>query len=92
MRCDRCEISGDLHLTIYGELLCEDCWDDYINSEQGRVEYLVSITKGAEDLRTFDADFLGVVARSWNKYKDYTVFSNTEKSEIETTAKRLNIL
>ena len=33
----------DLKRTAYGDYLCEDCWDDYLNTDAGKVEYFVDI-------------------------------------------------
>ena len=32
--------------TAYGDYLCEDCWDDYICSDTGRLEYFIGFCKG----------------------------------------------
>ena len=39
--CDKCQIpSFNRLLNVYGALLCEECWDEYINTPAGKVEYL----------------------------------------------------
>ena len=46
-RCTRCEDTGrEYFITAYGDILCEDCWDDYICTDEGKVEYLIGICKG----------------------------------------------
>lgn len=34
--CSRCMAPEPLNQTAYGNHLCDDCWDEYINSEQGK--------------------------------------------------------
>jgi hypothetical protein len=91
--CSNCK--KEVELTIpnsYGESLCNDCWDDYIITERGKLEYFVSLVRGEEDLRAFDADELGEIVVSWNKYKFDTEFSKKEIEQFEIIAARLNLM
>jgi hypothetical protein len=93
MRCANCDIklSGDSFKTAYGDWLCEDCWDDYICSEAGRLEYLIGICSGDLPVEEFDADFLGEVAKSYQKNCGKLDLTPQQIAEIETKAKELGI-
>lgn len=68
--CEKCnKTTYNLLETVYGEILCEDCWDEYINTERGLVEYFGNIICEEAKMTDFDADFLCSVIASWNKYK-----------------------
>lgn len=71
LRCTKCakSICGYL-TTAYGELLCEDCWDSYICTPSGKLEYLIGICKGDYPATDFDNEFLLEVVDSWNKNKE----------------------
>lgn len=68
--CDKClkPVESRL-LNAYGALLCEDCWDDYLFTDEGKVEYIIGITRGDYPMEYFDADFLGLCATQWNKIR-----------------------
>lgn len=78
--------------TAYGENRCLDCFDDYLMTDKGKVEYLIGIVEGELDLKDYDADFLGHVAVCWNKYKEKLNLSIPKIIEIETKAEQLGIL
>ena len=45
--CANCDTHHkELLKTAYGDFLCVDCWDDYICTDAGRLEYLIGICKG----------------------------------------------
>lgn len=91
--CSKC--SKEVELTIpnsYGESLCEDCWDEYINTDRGKLEYFISLVRDEEDLKAFDADGLGEIVTSWNKYKFDTEFSKADIEKFEIIAARLNLI
>ena len=75
----------------YGESLCEDCWDEYINSDRGKVEYFLSITRGEESLCAFDADFLCTVVRCWKENKNLLTLPEAEIVEAEEIAVYLQL-
>ena len=91
--CANCGIhSSDLLKTVYGDIICEDCWDEYINTDAGRLEYLVGICYGDLPISEFDADFLGSVAKSWRAYATVLDLTAEQFTEIEQKAKKLGIL
>jgi hypothetical protein len=54
--CDHCLRIVDydeILKTVYGDYICEDCWDNYINSDSGLAEYFVRIANGDGDPRDF---------------------------------------
>jgi recombinational DNA repair protein (RecF pathway) len=94
MRCANCDkiLGGDSFKTAYGDWLCEDCWDDYICSEAGRLEYLIGICNGELYVEEFDAEFLAEVAVSWMTHYNLLDLTAEQLAEIEQKAKELGIL
>lgn len=72
--------------TAYGDYLCPDCWDDYICTDRGRLEYLLCICRGDYPASEFDADFLRDVAESWKQHRDELAFTDGYKKFIEAQA------
>jgi recombinational DNA repair protein (RecF pathway) len=94
MRCANCDktLGGDSFKTAYGDFLCEDCWDDYICSEAGKLEYLIGICYGDLPLEEFDADFLYEVANSYRINYEKLDLTREQKAALEETAMELGIL
>lgn len=93
MRCVNCDkTSGEFLKTAYGDMLCEDCWDDYINTEAGKLEYLIGICNGDYPAEEFDSEFLGEVAVSWKINYNLLDFTPAERFKIEEKARELGIL
>ena len=93
MRCANCEENKvELLKTAYGDYLCEDCWDDYICSDVGRLEYLIGICNEDYPVADFDADFLGEVAKSWSTHYHMLDFTPSERAKIENKARELGLL
>ena len=91
--CEQCgRRQAELLKTVYGEFVCEDCWDDYICTDKGRVEYLIGICAGDYPASDFDADFLGYVAVSWREHRDEVCCPPLEIAEIEEKAIALGLL
>lgn len=93
IRCAKCGNAADKVLfTIYGEPRCERCFDDYLMTDKGKVEYMINLVTGEIPMEEFDADFLGHVAVCWNKYRDELPISNKNLAEIETQAVYMGLL
>lgn len=94
MRCVNCDktLSGDSFKTAYGDWLCEDCWDDYICSDAGKLEYLIGICSGELPVEEFDADFLGSVAKSYMINHDKLELTREQKAALEERAIELGLL
>jgi hypothetical protein len=91
--CANCdEHRKELLKTAYGDFLCEDCWDDYICSEAGKLEYLIGICNDDYPMSDFDAEFLGEVAKSWRAHSQMLNFTPWQRFEIEVKALALGIL
>ena len=91
--CANCGIhSSELLTTVYGDIICEDCWDEYINTEAGKLEYLVGICNGDYTVDEFDADFLCEVAKSWKKHFLMLELTPVERFELSVKAHSLGIL
>lgn len=68
VRCNKCDkVLGETLVTAFGEVLCEDCWDEYICTPTGKVEYILGIARGDYPAAEFDDDFLKSAAKSWTE-------------------------
>lgn len=93
MRCANCnKTRGEFLKTAYGDFLCEDCWDKYICTNVGKLEYLIGICREDYPAEDFDAEFLGEMAVSWRTNHNMLDLTPQEKFEIETKAKELGLL
>lgn len=93
MLCAKCGKSiGSYSTTAYGEVRCLDCFDDYLMTDKGKVEYFIGICTGELDVKDYDADFLGYAATCWQKYRDQLSMSIAEIKLIEASAKDIGIL
>lgn len=93
MTCANCDKTrGEFLKTAYGDFLCEDCWDDYICSDTGRLEYLIGICNGDYPADDFDADFLYEVVKSWKVNYSMLNLTPQERFEIEEKARELGLL
>lgn len=91
--CTQCDSHNkDLLKTVYGDYLCEDCWDEYINSDEGKIEYFIGICSGDLSIEEFDADFLCEVAKSWMLYYLNLDLSAEEIIALTLKAEELGIL
>lgn len=71
VRCNKCNKAlGEYLLTAYGDAICEDCWDEYICTKEGKVEYMLGICRNDYPAVEFDDDFLKEVAQSWEDNKN----------------------
>jgi hypothetical protein len=94
MRCANCDktLGGDSFKTAYGDWLCEDCWDEYILTEAGLLEYLIGICYGDYPMSDFDADFLGRVVMSWIHNSNNLDLTVEQREEIFLKARELKLL
>ena len=93
MGCANCDKTrGEFLKTAYGDYLCEDCWDDYIWSDEGKAEYLIGICYGGLPVDEFDADFLGLVVQSYLDHKEELDFEPAQLLELEDKAMELGLL
>lgn len=77
--------------TAYGELLCPDCYDDYLFTDEGKVEYIIGIVRGDYPMDYFDADFLGNAVTQWNKNKKYFELPTEAIADIESKAEIIGL-
>lgn len=91
--CSKCtQKTLNIFTTAYSEHLCEDCWDDYLWTDFGKVEYFIGICHGDYPLSDFDADFLGHVVTQWYINKETLSLSKKEILQIETIAKNIGLI
>ena len=66
--CDDCQSEVDedeLLGTAYGNFVCERCWDRYINSEDGLVEYFINIANRDSKPTDFSKEKLDKIISVW---------------------------
>lgn len=91
--CDACSNpKHDKLLTAYGTELCEDCWDDYLMTDEGKVEYLIGLCNGDYSMEEFDADFLGHVVVCWNTYRERFTMTIGDICRVESFARTHGLL
>lgn len=91
--CANCDTHHkELLKTAYGDFLCVDCWDEYINTDTGRLEYLIGICNGDYPVDEFDADFLGEVAKSYRIHYAMLDLTPSQRLELENKARALGLL
>lgn len=76
----------------YGETLCEECWEEYLTTEQGKVEHFIYLVEGKGRVKSYDADALGEIVVSWKNNKHLINLDEDEIEEIEAAAFKLGIL
>jgi hypothetical protein len=94
MRCANCDkpLGGDSFKTAYGDWLCEDCWDDYICSDVGRLEYFIGFCREDYHPDEFDADFVYEAVKSYRINYNQLDFTAEQLTELENKAKELGLL
>ena len=92
LHCNKCGKSmEELKTTAYGDVRCPDCFDDYLMTDRGKVEYFIGIAAGKLPVTDYDADFLGHVATCWKKYKSQLALTVAEIHWIECKAEAVGI-
>ena len=82
--CDKCGRRTEERLeSVYGVQMCEDCWDEYLFTDEGKAEVIYDIYAGKCKASDFDADYIGEAFISWEKYKDKMDLSSAELKVIE---------
>ena len=89
-KCGKSEV--ELFTTSYGDVRCEDCWDDHLMTDKGKVEYLISICNGEAPMSDYDADFLCCVNYCWYKYRADLNLTLAQINDIESKAKEIGLL
>lgn len=94
MLCNNCDTNASCNLnkTAYGDYLCDDCWDDYICTDRGRVEYFIGLCNGDYPLSEFDADFICSVIESYKTYFGTFEYTPEQLTELESKAKAIGLL
>ena len=93
MKCVNCEkTKGEFFKTAYGDTLCEDCWDDYICTEAGMLEYFLGFCREDYHPDEFDADFVREAVKSYRINYDKLDLTDTQRYELEKNAKELGLL
>lgn len=95
VRCRKCgkPLEADAIFTnAYDEIRCEYCYDDYLMTDRGKVEYFLGICKGDFPMDHYDADFLGHIATCWKKYRNELYIPAKVLADIEIHAACIGLL
>lgn len=91
--CVNCGFQSDeTFRTAYGEVLCAECYSEYICTPEGKAEVFVDICNGVVPLEIFDADYLGLVVQSYLDHKEELDFEPAQLLELEDKARELGLL
>ncbi len=91
--CVECGFQNDeLFRTAYGEVLCYECWSEYVCTSTGRVEHFIAICEGACPIEMFDADELGLVVQSYLEHKEELDYEPAQLLALEEKAQELGLL
>ena len=82
----------ELFVTAYGKIRCDICYDDYLMTDKGKVDYFVGLVNGILSIEDYDADFLGYLSVCWRKYRNELGLTMQAIQEIEEKAKQLGLL
>lgn len=82
----------ELLKTAYGDYLCEDCWDDYICTDAGRLEYFIGFCREDYHPDEFDADFVYEAVKSYRINYEKLDLTAEQLTELEQKAIELGIL
>ena len=90
-KCSGCGTETSLHKNAYGLYLCTDCWNRYLTTMTGQVEYVIGLASGEYKITTFsDSDRVSIV-RAWSLYKDQLGKTEEELLAIEEAAKKAGL-
>lgn len=84
-----CEVCDELvdyskNITnIFGEEMCEDCFDDFLDTDRGYAEIFFHHCEGFSKGDFADADDVNNMIVNWNKYKHELDFSEEEIEQYE---------
>lgn len=90
--CTACGAVADyLTSNIFGENLCDDCWDEFISTERGLVDLYELVAKGNPRLLgTYNAhDREAEVSAAWNKYRKDFKYPKEKIARIEANYDRV---
>jgi hypothetical protein len=92
--CEKCgkALSRGSFKTAYGEYRCENCWDDHLMTDKGKVEYFIGLCNRDYDMSEFDADFICHIIVCWLKYRDKLALTNAQIAQYEKIARELGLL
>jgi hypothetical protein len=87
-----CALNGEFYDTVYGHRYCDLCYDEYLFSDMGKLEYLASLVRGEMLPSSLDYETLGEIAVAWKHYKNMLQVSNDEYIDMENMMKQLNLI
>lgn len=86
-QCDCCKSEAVLYKNAYGQYLCTDCWNDYLTSDRGQVEYMIGVASGEYKRSSFSNEDCTAIQLAWFAYQDELGKTAEELSLIEAAAR-----
>lgn len=87
-----CGLMGDFYDTVYGHRYCDMCYDEYLFSDMGKLEYLASLVRGEMSPSSLDAETLGEIAVAWKHYHHLLEVTPEELAAFKAKMQELNLL
>ena len=78
--------------TAFGTFVCDPCWNDYLESEKGKVELFLGICSGKYFITDFSEELLNEIIISWRKYRSQLSLFKGELNSIEAMAICIGLL
>lgn len=91
-KCDGCKAETVLHKNAYGMYLCADCWNDYLTTLNGQVEYVIGLASGEYKIAAFSEKDRKFIVEAWNMFKDKLGKTEEELLLIEEAAKATGLV
>lgn len=91
-KCNNCNADTILHKNAYGQYLCADCWNNYLTTVNGQVEYVIGLATGEYKITAFSEKDRKWIAEAWNTYKANLGKTEEELLTIETAAKEAGLV
>lgn len=92
IQCDCCKAETALLKNAYGQYLCTDCWNDYLTTERGQVEYVIGATSGEYKGEAFSHIDRRYITNAWNEHSDELGKTAAELEAIEKAAEDAGII
>ena len=86
------QFNGEIFDTVYGDRYCDSCYDEYLFSNAGKLEYLASLVRGEMSVDMLDAETLCDIAVAWENYHHLLQVSLDEFVALEAKMKELNLI
>lgn len=91
--CEECGKETDLDKNAYNKYLCQDCWDEYIHTGTGFVEYAIGLSSGIYKIGAFNDTDKSAIIAAWQANRgNLEKLTDEDKSKIETDCENLGLV